>query len=591
MPADEAVALFARRASAVGPSPGAGAPDGAAVRTLVGVLDGLPLAIELAASRARVMSPQAMLARMNERFSVLLSRGGRHDRQSTLRAAFDWSWELLHDAEKAALAQLSVFVGGFSLESAEAVIVPPAGAVEAPQAIDLVHDLVDKSLVCRIGDDRFDFLQSVRAYAAEHLRTEGRYPGSGSAAAAAAARRHAGYFASLEPGRAIAGACVELENLAAACRYAVAVGDGELASNALRAASAAFRLRGPFRELVALAETVRAMPGLAGRARVEVELDTASAHLLCGGHAQEQPLYEAAAEGARRLGLRSAEVRALNGLATLAARAGEVDAAAGLFEGALAALDDSAGTDLRCTVLNAHAEFEGLRGHGETERRHYEQALRIARDGGARRWEGGSAGNLGTWHANQGHAAEARELYGVAITIARELGDRQWEANARCNLGLLLFEQGELADARRELDAADEAARELGHARLVAVVRCNLGLLAEAQGEPATAETHHRAALGVARELGDRRSEGQVLGYLGLLEAQRAAFAVALFRTRDGMDAPTLEEVRAHLAAVGLARQKWPESIRQVTEFPRTPSGKIQKFQLRKQLRDSFNER
>jgi len=452
-----------------------------------------------------------MLARKNERFGVLHSRGGRHDRQATLRAAFDWSWDLLHDAEKAALAQLSVFVDGFSLASAEAEIVPPAGTTKAPHdALDLVHGLVDKSLVSRSGEDRFDLLQSVRAYAAEHLRTAGRYPGSGAAAAAAAAQRHAAHFASLEPGDAIAGGCIELENLAAACRCAVAVGDGELASNALRGAAKAFVLRGPFRELVMLTEAVRAMPGLAGRARVEVELDTALAHLLCGSHAQARGgSARAAPRPGHSTGWRTSHRAPVR--SRLPPRSSRPRSP----------LSTTADPDLRCTVLSALAEFEGLRGHGETARHHYQEALCIAREGGARRWEGGLAGNLGTWHADWGQPAKARELYGVAITIARELGDRQWEANTRSNLGLLLFERGDLADAERELDAAHEAARELGHARLVAFVRCNFGLLAEAQGEPAAAEAHQRAALGVARELGDRRIEGQVLGYLGLLEAQR----------------------------------------------------------------------
>ena len=526
LPIADAAVLFELRARAAQADSTPGVADRAAVEQLVGMLDGLPLAIELAAARAPVMTPRAMLARMHERFSLLLARSGRRDRQATLRAAFDWSWDLLSEPEKSALAQTSVFVGGFTLESADAVLDWPASD-DGPTTLDVVQGLVDKSLVRRTAADRFDLLQSLRAYAAEHLRTVGRYPGSGPAAAAAAALRHARHFAQLGPERAIAQACIELDNLAAACRHLIACGDAPMAAQALRGTTQAMIRRGPFRELPALAEAVRAMTGLEGRLRVDVELDSATAHSHSGLKTQARQLYERAAAGARALGERNREARALNGLAALAAQAGPVDAAAALYQAAMAAIDDSADADLRCTVLNGMAAHEESCGQVDSARRHYEQALGIARDGGARRWEGGSAGNLGTWFANQGRPAQARTHYELAIEIARELGDRQWEANARCNLGLLHFEQGHLADAQRELDAANEAARELGHAQLVAVARCNLGLLADAQGRPDVAEAHYRASLAVARELGDNRSQGQVLGYLGLLQARRGQFDAA----------------------------------------------------------------
>jgi predicted ATPase/class 3 adenylate cyclase len=523
----EAAALFQQRVQAVQADPQERAADAAAVDQLVGMLDGLPLAIELAAARARVMTPRAMIARMHERFSVLQTRGGRRDRQATLRAAFDWSWDLLGETEKSALAQLSVFVGGFTLESAAAVLEWPGASAEPASALDVVEGLVDKSLVRCTAKGRFDLLQSVRAYAAEQLHTEGRFAGSGPAAAVAAAARHADHFARLGPERAIASACIELENLTAACRHLVACGDGPRAAQALRGATQAILLRGPFRDLPPLAEAVRAVPGLAGRDRVVVELDSAHAHSNCGLKAQAGQLYGLAAAGARALGERSLEARAMCGLASLAAEAGPVEEATALYAAALAAIDDTTDADVRCTVLNGVAAFEEWRGDAQAARAHFEEALRIARAGGARRWEGGLAGNLGGWFTTQGRAAEAQAQYELSIEIARELGDRKFEANARCNLGLLHFDQGRLAEAQRELDASHEAARELGHAQLVAVVRCNLGLLAEAQGQADVAEGHHRAALAVARELGDKRSQGQVLGYLGLLNARRQQFDAA----------------------------------------------------------------
>ena len=178
---DDAQQLFMKRAASAKRDFHPNDEDQAAVVQLARLLDGLPLAIELAAARVRTLAQRALLARKRERFKLLASSGGRLDRQSTLRAAFDWSWDLLTPANKPALAQLSVFEGGFELEAAEAVIsldeVP-----DAPWTVDVVNSRVDKSFVRPLEGERFDPLMSVQAYADEHLRTEGRYLGSGPAA-------------------------------------------------------------------------------------------------------------------------------------------------------------------------------------------------------------------------------------------------------------------------------------------------------------------------------------------------------------------------------------------------------------------------
>src|SRR5207253_2615850 len=122
---------------------------------LVDMLDGLPLAIELAAARMRIMPLPELQARMRERLQVLVSRRGRHDRQATLRATFDWSWELLDKAERTAFAQLSVFSGGFALDAAERIVDLSSSETNAA-TIDVLQSLVEKSLVRRVSARRFD---------------------------------------------------------------------------------------------------------------------------------------------------------------------------------------------------------------------------------------------------------------------------------------------------------------------------------------------------------------------------------------------------------------------------------------------------
>ena len=521
LPKADATALFLRRADAAGWERRADADDLAAIAQLVTVLDGLPLAIELAAARARTMPPRTMLARMHERFSVLLSRAGRRDRQATLRAAFDWSWELLSESERSVLAELSVFRGGFTLEAAASVVTPPA-ARDAPGSVDLVHWLVDKSFVRQVTDERFDLLESVREYAAEHLRTEGRFAGSGPAALAAAESRHGRHFAQLGPRQVRETLGLELDNLVSASRRAAARGDTAVAVQTLAGAWwGALQLRGPFRVGVELAETVAAVAGLDGKDRAETELMLGDALQLSGRAAEAARHLEAAVQLSQQVGERILEGHALQLLAPMQARSGRVEQAHVSFERALIAFREGDDPFREVALHNAIGGFFETQGRLGDARHHYEHGLRIARETGNRRWEGGSAGNLASFFVLLGRFEQARPLYVQAMQIAAELGDRQWEANAHCNLGLLHFMEGRLTDARVELEAAHDAAREMGHAGLLSVVQCNLGLVEEALGDPDRALQHHEAAVALARDLDDHRSEGQFLGYLGVLHARQ----------------------------------------------------------------------
>ncbi|MEP6874622.1 MAG: tetratricopeptide repeat protein [Burkholderiales bacterium] len=523
LPIRDAAALFVRRAQAAKSGFQTSADDDAAIGQLVRVLDGLPLAIELAAARVRAMPPRTMLARMHERFDVLLSRAGRRDRQATLRAAFDWSWELLSEAERVALAQLSVFRGGFTHESSAAVL-DVSSLSPASRAVDLVDWLVDKSFVRQIDDARFDLLESVREYAAEHLRTEGRFAGSGHAAFVAAELRHGTYFSALGPRRATEHSCVELDNLVAACRRAVARGDGTTAADALTSAWGAIELQGPFRLGVELAEAVSALAGLSAESELKVGWVSGAACQLVGKSTEATRHLQQAVARARALGDRLLEARALHVLAPRQAQRGQIAEAAASFESALESFRALGERGHECAVLNGLGGFCESLGRMDDAQRHYEAGLQLAREAGERRWEGGAAGNLAQFHANLGQPSKARPLYAQAVQIAQELGDRQWQANARCNLGLMHFTEGRLGDAQTELEASLAAARDMGYAQLLSIVQCNLGLVAEARGAVDQARAYHEAAVALARELGDRRGEGQFLTYLGVLDARQARF-------------------------------------------------------------------
>ncbi len=526
LPTPDACALFLQRAESARQGMVFSEADQAAIQQLVTTLDGLPLAIELAAARVRVMTPRTLLARMNERFKLLWSSAGRHDRQATLRAAFDWSWDMLSPAEMTALGQLSVFVGGFTLASAEAVLDLAADAT-APGAVDVVAWLMDKSFLRQLGDERFDMLECVREYVAEHLRTEGRYAGSGASAALSAQRRHWRYFASLDENVATANRCIETTNLVAACRNAVAHGDAAAAVALLTLAWAALRLTGPFRLGAELATLVRAMQNLADAQRAEVEWVDGSALELLGEGAPASVHFARGLALARSAEHRHGEVRLLLSFATQQMAQGQLDLATVQLACAFALADDLDTPSLKCQVLFAMGHLYDLQARFDQACSHYEGALVIARDIGDMRIQGGLLGNLGGLHHGHGRLEEACRHYELALALARQVGDRRWEGNARCNLGLARHEQGHSDQARQEFEKALAMALEMGHVRLQCTVQCNLGMVLDAQRDFSSAEVHYAQAVRLAHELGDARLEGQSLGYLGLLRARLGEFATA----------------------------------------------------------------
>ncbi len=514
----EAGELFVLRALAASGRTQPAASDSAVLSRLVELLDGLPLAIELAAARAASMSLASLLRRIDERFALLVSKGGRRTRQATLRAAFDWSWDMLSAAEKAAFAQLSVVEGSCTLEAAEAIVEVDG---EAAISLDVIQSLTDKSLVRRRDDERFDMLVSLRAYAAERLLDLPREAGDPEARTRL---RHCRWFASLDAAEAGAGKGIELDNLVAACRYAVSVGNAELALGALETAWSVLDRRGPFTLAIELAERIRGLPSLDSLCRARVELVYGFALRSSGKLAQAHAALTEAVSLARSLSNRRIERRGLVRLGDLHLVRGQVEAARAILNEALLLARGADDSEVEWAAVSHLGNLAESVGDLEGAIRFYEEALDVAQRSSDRRGEGGALGNLGVVLHTLGKSAEAKARYKQALELAREAGDRAWEGNTLCNLGLLLQEQGHVEEARTALEAALEVASEMGYARLGAVVRCNLGMVLEATGLRAAAIVKYEQALSLARGLGDRRSEGQFLGYLGLAQAREGAF-------------------------------------------------------------------
>lgn len=532
--ADDAQALFRLRATAVDARLRDDEPD---LGTLVHRLEGLPLAIELAAARARTMTPTQMLPRLDDRFRLLAgpSLRGRPDRQSTLHATLDWSWSLLSNPERQALGQLSVFEGGFGLAAAEAVLRVPDGDDWVP---DLVQALVDKSLVRAAAADgdaaRYDQLRSVQAFAAEHVDAGLR---------GAAEQRHWSYFgqpaSAPDPAR-------ELDNLVTACRRATAAGAVDASVMALHRVWAILRRTGPFRPAADLAQALLARAELSAAARVRVAgIATAVLNTL-GEPSTALRIADRAIEGSVRHDLDSGDLaRLYTGAADAAGMLGDGRRVQDDLTQALALAErDSTDAATRCQVFNALGAAAGDLGHADEAAHWYERGLQVARAVDDPRWQGALLGNLGSLRHVAGDLASAQALYREALALTAAVGDRRWEGNTRCNLGLIHLDEGRLEQAEAELVQVQALARELGHPRLEATAACNLGLLAEQRGQPETAGLHFDAARRAASRAGDRRLRATCCAYLAGHAADRGDLARAATwlaegdAALDGLDDP-----------------------------------------------------
>ncbi len=524
-------------------------------------LDGLPLALELAAGRLGVLSVRDVL----ERLGPSLLRRGTDDRHGTLDAALDWSWELLGDRERAALAQLSVFAGAFPLDAAERVVHLDDGSV-----LDTMAALVDHSLVLAEGP-RFRLLDSVRVFAASRLEDP-----------AAAERRHGATFTALarEAGprgsperlRRLADA---LDNLVLACRRASERGDEDMAADALDAACEVLTGSGPVATAAELARAVLRRARAPGpRARAEWRLGHA---LRLQGHSAEaRDHYQVALDLLRPLdgpAVRALQGAVLNGLGVVHAELAHLEQARDGYNAALDAFRAVGDRYGEGRVLSNLAILHGDRGETERALALYRAALAIHREVGNRQGEGNALVGLGKLHADLGRMDRARACFDAALEAHREVGNRSAEGLVLGNLGLILADRGRVREARAHFEAALDLHRQVGDRRFSAHILANLGLLCGRQGQLDDARAHFEAALRIHREAGNRRGEGHALGNLGTVhlhqgrpDEARAHFEAALEIRRETGDRRLVGAFLAELAQVDEAEGRLDDALARLDE-------------------------
>ncbi|MGI8685781.1 MAG: AfsR/SARP family transcriptional regulator [Acidimicrobiales bacterium] len=550
----EAVRLFLDRAGSTRPDLELGDEDAPALAALVRRLDGIPLALELAAGRVAMLSVGELAERLDDRFR-LLAGGSRTspERHQTLRAAVDWTYDALAPAEATLFARLSVFASAFPLGAAEDVAT--GDAIGRDDILGLLSSLVDKSLVVAergAGATRYRLLETMRRYGLERLAED---PSSDAArrdahlawAAALAARadlalrgpEQATWLETLE---------AALDDLRAALAWGGATPGSDAAETALAMAAALERfweMRGYFSEGRGWLESLLAA---GDHARAEVRSRAlASAAILAQRQGDYEParvLHTESLRLAQEAGDDRAVAAAVHGLGNLAVLQGDFAAARPLYEQVLAigwAQEDdnvvaAALTNLG-TVAHNQADFTEARAFAE-------ESLEVRRRMGDRHGIAMVTGNLAYLAFQQGDHASARELYGQSLGLQRELGDRPGIANSLANLGYLALAEGDLPGASSLLEESLALADELGDKYWMALSLLRLAKVARAEGDHARASSLDARALTLASGMGAKRAMAEWLEGLARSAVAQDGFRRAMVllgaaqAVRDELGAP-----------------------------------------------------
>jgi predicted ATPase/DNA-binding SARP family transcriptional activator len=506
-----AVALFVERAQALKPGFELTEGNARAVAEICLRVDGLPLALELAAARVRLLAPQALLARLEKRLP-LLTGGAREApaRQQTLRATIDWSYDLLSASEQVLFVHLACFAGGCTLEAADVV----CGA-----ALDELASLVDKSLLRERegleGEPRFDMLGTVREYALERLEAGGE--------ANELRRRHAEHCVLLaeraEPEILRADQAEWLQRLEAdhdnfrvALEWSLGAGEVDLALRLIGSLRRAWVARGYLTETrrwleAALAQTASSSPPI--RAKAVYGLGRVA--LAQGDYDQALPHLQESTALSRQIGDSEGLVFALADLGWIASAQGDHEHAALLAQ-------------------------EGL-----AEARNAENEMAAA----------AALHSLGCVMLHSGDYARARNLLEESLTLRRQRLDKRNTANSLASLGATAFLEGDHARARELLDESLSLGRELGNLLLVAAALANLALVALFEADCDEAASLATEALQLSREAGNKWTIGECLHILaGVAAAQgqatrAATLAGAADAIHESIQAPPSRAERA----------------------------------------------
>jgi predicted ATPase/class 3 adenylate cyclase len=510
-----AVALFVERAQAARPDFAVTATNAPAIAEICARLDGLPLAIELAAARVRLLPPEALLARLSSRLKLLT--GGPRDleaRQQTMHATIAWSEELLAPEEQVLFRRLAVFVGGCTLEAAEAVCTAPEGA--GPLGIDLLDGLaalVDQSLVQQReeeGEPRFGMLHVIREYALDRLEA--------SREAEVLHHAHVDYYVTLvEEAKQVLWKEVqhawldrverEHDNLRAALGWSLEQGAAETAGRLCVALAEVFwMVHGHWNEARRwLARVLSLGDRLPPRPRADLLRRAAYYAKMQGDFPAATRQYEESLALYRDMDDRVWAGRELRGLAGLHLAQEQFEQAQQLFDESLILARETGDNGDLYEVLKEQADLACVLGDYPAAKSLIDQALVPAQRGGDAHNIAECKDRLGWLALLRGDVAAAKGLLDEALAVQEQLRDTNCSAISLGYLGLVALERGDAAVAQERLEQSVACFREIGRQTQIAETLIWLGATRIAAGDLKGADDAYLASLRIAGALASRQ--------------------------------------------------------------------------------------
>jgi predicted ATPase/class 3 adenylate cyclase/DNA-binding CsgD family transcriptional regulator len=576
----EAVALFIERAQAVNPAFQVTNTNAPAVAEICVRLDGLPLAIELAAARIRLFSPQALLTRLGQRLPLLVSSARDVPaRQQTLRQTIQWSYALLTEAEQRVFLRLAVFVGGCAMQAVEAVA--DSVAEEQTSVLDTVTSLLDKNLLRQTeqedGEPWFMMLETIREFGLEVLSKRGELE--------AVRHAHAEYYLQFaevaDP--ALRGPQQEvwfhrlereLDNLRAALSWLLERGEaGESIEMALRlgaALSEFWQVRSHTHEgWTFLERALERSEGVAVAVRAKALNAAGDLAMELGNHDRGEELCQQSLALLRESGDLAGVGEALHYLGNASWLKGDLATARFHFAESLKITTETGNKKFMASSLIILSLVDMEQGDYPQGYSHAEEGLRLFRERGNKQGIAIALQHIAYGHLCEGDAVKAHPLYEESYPLFKEIGAKAYERLAILGLGRVAFLQGNLSLARSLLEEASTTfqgeedpydqynqARALSH--LARVVAC--------EGDHVKARTLYEQCLAIVKQVGFKIDTPFHLEGLAavVVEQGELPWAARLWGTaealRDGMGAPIHPIYRAdYERSVAAARSQLGE--------------------------------
>ena len=525
----ESVRLFIERALSVNPKFRVNNENAPALADVCSRLDGIPLAIELAAARIKTLSIEKIFERLDDRFNLLT--GGKRTalpRQQTLRALIDWSYDLLTESEKIIWSRLSVFSGGWTLEAAEEIC--SDNTIKKNDIIDHLSELVEKSIIIyNESKERYNILETIKQYGREKLEYENEI-----------FQRHLDYYLYLaqraEPELNRSDAKLWLDKLEAdhnnfiiSIEWSLSNENKEKGAVIATAFEQFWKIRGHYSTGIRLYENILQNQGELSKAiKGKLLLRIGVFKFQQGDYEQTKIYCEESLSIGKEIGDKKVIAGSKNTLGNIASDQGNYEEAKKYFEESLDTkieIGDKSGIAITLHNLGLLAF---VKGDYEQAKKFNEDSLAIRKEIGDKHGISFSLQNLGHLALEKGYHEQAKKYFEESLCIRKEIGDKNGIAYSFNYLGNLANYGGDKELAKKYYEDSLKIFKEIGDKRGIADSHHSQGNLASEKGDYALAKNFFEEEMAIRKEIGDKNGISELMIYFGSILANQRDFELAV---------------------------------------------------------------